>query len=570
MASCFSGLSRAFSQCFGHIPETALLIEERRLKDGLQSGEISNDDIGLAFMKEALSAKLYIKGLVLDKGMSPPNQVAQKARMLLDCWMPTPDDLAYAAVVTPNPHWKQKECVFCRTALDEWRAIHEFTMIRATGESGDPHSLKQAIFKSRDEQLAKGKWFIACHRVEGWRVVMMNESLHDSVATLPPAHGWSCVGGFFSSFFVRPAEIDELIDGLHNISPTLFPLQAVSAGFPVELADGARVARGPHWKYDDEDGGEGSLGTVTKGTKTTSADWARVAWDNYNAKVATGLPYYRWGQEGRFDLTIIAQGDVISDASSILKQGVCSALGVSINTNGPNCFTSNALFKRPDGSYVDGIMLAKQKASGAETQVLAFDDKTPLNVRRIRLHETQTVIELCACEPTVVYDVITPSHRVVVPFETPQVELRDDGTVNPQSVPKAAHAGGRTKDIFARDLMEAAKKEVQQVMCSDSVPRKLTSIREVKLLEKVAVLEIVLDPDMAVAVFKPPLTFLVKGHNPKPRHRGGLGKRGHPGKARSSVDQHNECEALSHPPTPASGGGDQISIPDTEPGEYED
>jgi len=90
------------------------------------------------------------------------------------------------------------------------------------------------------------------------------------------------------------------------------------------------------------------------------------------------------------------------------------------------------------------------------------------------------------------------------------------------------------------------------------------------LLEKVVVLEIVFDPDMAVAVFKPPLTFLAKGHKPKPRHRGGMRKRGHPGKARSSVDQHNECEALPNASETESDEGDQFSIPGTEAGEYED
>ena len=61
-----------------------------------------------------------------------------------------------------------------------------------------------------------------------------------------------------------------------------------------ELRVGDRVRRGPDWKWDEQDGGSGRLGTVTRAP--TSSEWARVEWD------AGDTNTYRWGHEGAHDL----------------------------------------------------------------------------------------------------------------------------------------------------------------------------------------------------------------------------------------------------------------------------
>ena len=66
----------------------------------------------------------------------------------------------------------------------------------------------------------------------------------------------------------------------------------------MELKDGDRVIRGPDWNWDNQDGGEGKQGTVTK---CSQHGWATVRWDKTPRKTND----YRWGAEGSFDLKII-------------------------------------------------------------------------------------------------------------------------------------------------------------------------------------------------------------------------------------------------------------------------
>ena len=62
------------------------------------------------------------------------------------------------------------------------------------------------------------------------------------------------------------------------------------------LPVGTRVKRGPDWKWDEQDGGAGELGTVV--TAPTRDEWARVEWD------AGGANTYRWGHAGAYDLEL--------------------------------------------------------------------------------------------------------------------------------------------------------------------------------------------------------------------------------------------------------------------------
>ena len=65
---------------------------------------------------------------------------------------------------------------------------------------------------------------------------------------------------------------------------------------PLKVGD--RVQRGPDWKWDDQDGGEGEQGTITNAPDENT--WARVEWD------AGGSNSYRWGQEDSWDLILVS------------------------------------------------------------------------------------------------------------------------------------------------------------------------------------------------------------------------------------------------------------------------
>ena len=78
------------------------------------------------------------------------------------------------------------------------------------------------------------------------------------------------------------------------------PLRATSY-VTMELEVGLRVVRGPDWKWGDQDGGEGCLGTITKIGCSASAEGAQpqVLWDyGYRSTV------YRCGKDGKYDLVV--------------------------------------------------------------------------------------------------------------------------------------------------------------------------------------------------------------------------------------------------------------------------
>ena len=70
----------------------------------------------------------------------------------------------------------------------------------------------------------------------------------------------------------------------------------------MELEPGLRVVRGPDWKWDDQDGGEGCLGTVAEspagGTVSRATEGVVVQWD------AGNRCNYRCGSDGKYDLKV--------------------------------------------------------------------------------------------------------------------------------------------------------------------------------------------------------------------------------------------------------------------------
>ena len=68
----------------------------------------------------------------------------------------------------------------------------------------------------------------------------------------------------------------------------------------VELKLGLRVVRGPDWEWEDQDGGEGHVGTVAKLEEGGGA--VVVQWD-------TGMRCrYRCGEQNKYDLRILDSG----------------------------------------------------------------------------------------------------------------------------------------------------------------------------------------------------------------------------------------------------------------------
>ena len=67
----------------------------------------------------------------------------------------------------------------------------------------------------------------------------------------------------------------------------------------MDISVGLRVVRGPDWKWGDQDGGEGCLGTVIEsGDETAYGQVVVVLWDN-------GMrANYRCGVDGSYDLKV--------------------------------------------------------------------------------------------------------------------------------------------------------------------------------------------------------------------------------------------------------------------------
>ena len=68
----------------------------------------------------------------------------------------------------------------------------------------------------------------------------------------------------------------------------------------MEVAVGLRVVRGPDWTWEDQDGGEGHVGTVVEVDRSAVGDGGCVIvqWDRGNRL------RYRCGERGKYDLRV--------------------------------------------------------------------------------------------------------------------------------------------------------------------------------------------------------------------------------------------------------------------------
>ncbi len=67
--------------------------------------------------------------------------------------------------------------------------------------------------------------------------------------------------------------------------------------------------RGPDWECGDQDGGKGSIGTVTD--TDDDAGWVKVKWDSNSSNNS-----YRIGHNGNFDLVEVASTATVEVAST--------------------------------------------------------------------------------------------------------------------------------------------------------------------------------------------------------------------------------------------------------------
>ena len=74
---------------------------------------------------------------------------------------------------------------------------------------------------------------------------------------------------------------------------------SVTSNYRKPITIGARVKRGPDWKYGNQDGGAGNLGTVD-GHSTKSGYDFTVKWDSKAIRYN-----YRWGSQNKYDLELV-------------------------------------------------------------------------------------------------------------------------------------------------------------------------------------------------------------------------------------------------------------------------
>jgi len=78
--------------------------------------------------------------------------------------------------------------------------------------------------------------------------------------------------------------------------------------YPKPPPVGSRIRRGPHWKWGNQDGGEGHVGTVVvvgrSGSVSSPDKTVVVQWDGGTRT------NYRCGYQGAFDLCLLDNGPV--------------------------------------------------------------------------------------------------------------------------------------------------------------------------------------------------------------------------------------------------------------------
>lgn len=179
----------------------------------------------------------------------------------------------------------------------------------------------------------------------------------------------------------------------------------------------------------------------------------------------------------------------ISEFSSVSDLSCSSVPSLLSGDGGPHCFLPQMLFRTGGGPIF--YMLAQDLRVGS--QVLSADGAKMLEVTRIDVHNTSTLIELHV-EGAPRFTT-TPTHRIMVPY------------------------GAQPHTVAAKDLQVGSF-----VLCSDNMAQKVSHIKT--LCEENEVLAIAFKPDEPVTAFlAPPSMVMTKGFKARATRRSGMNRR---------------------------------------------
>ncbi|XP_068632880.1 E3 ubiquitin-protein ligase Ufd4 isoform X2 [Battus philenor] len=137
------------------------------------------------------------------------------------------------------------------------------------------------------------------------------------------------------------------------------------------LCVGARVLRGPDWKWRDQDGPHPAVGTVTSDLHN---GWVDVRWDH------GGRNSYRMGAEGKFDLKVVSGGNG--------NTGTAGGAGASEQPRAGR--KSHSTPSLPDATAVDHQMSVASTEQASSADNISGEEMTS-NMSRPRVQATEDV-----------------------------------------------------------------------------------------------------------------------------------------------------------------------------------
>ena len=85
----------------------------------------------------------------------------------------------------------------------------------------------------------------------------------------------------------------------YGTDPPVYSSPPIPSSYRKPITIGARMKRGPDWKYGNQDGGAGNLGTVVHHSTRSGCDFF-VKWDGQTIQYR-----YRWGSQNKYDLELV-------------------------------------------------------------------------------------------------------------------------------------------------------------------------------------------------------------------------------------------------------------------------
>lgn len=210
------------------------------------------------------------------------------------------------------------------------------------------------------------------------------------------------------------------------------------------IAQGARVVRGPDWRWDDQDGTPPCEGVVTGEIHN---GWIDVKWDH-------GLRNsYRMGAEGKYDLKL-ANGDSLPNFD--LSSATSSAKKVSEKGNSLNNRKSSSTPSLPEAT--DGHA---NKNSVASTEQASSADN-------LRWNQTESISEISACSESQTAAEVSVSHSLHLP---------DLSTINSSSFSLSDLATITENLTLSQDdknITEASISNIGEASTSDSISQEIS------------------------------------------------------------------------------------------------